>query len=120
MLDEMHARLLRLARDTNTPMVDVDAIFRARSETRIPGNQLLVDHVHPDIHGHQMIADALLRSLEGLHVVAPRADHRERQEQLYRDHVASLENTYFVRGKERLEGLRRWAEGRSNNIRAGD
>lgn len=109
--------LLRTAADTGTPLVDVRGLFDAHSPHGIPGKELLIDHVHPEIHGHQMIAEALLETMTGQGLVAPAADWRERRKPLFAAQMKSLDDVYFERAKQRLDGLRRWAEGRALKIK---
>jgi lysophospholipase L1-like esterase len=112
MLESMHEALAEVANDCRLPMVDALSLFEQQTSDGILGNELLLDHVHPTINGHQMIADELLRELESMGVVQPRRGWQTRRDQLYREHLATLDAPYFARAKERLEGQRRWTEGR--------
>ncbi len=58
-LGPMNAVVLEIARETDTPLVDVQKLFADRSPGGITGDAWLVDHVHPSIVGHQLIAEAL-------------------------------------------------------------
>jgi lysophospholipase L1-like esterase len=79
--------------------------------------QRFVDHVHPTIAGHQQIAKVLSqRVLETLPLpISPSAE--EAYQAMALDHLSSLDETYFARGKQRLEGLRNWAAGRAGTLR---
>lgn len=119
-LSSMNAALREIATQTDTPLADVRAYFVGRASDGIPGDESFVDHVHPTIQRHQEIAALLRRKLEDLNIVQvqPGADARRRELQ------AALWNTidevYMQRGKQRLEGLRRWAEGRAFKVRKAD
>jgi hypothetical protein len=76
-----------------------------------------VDHVHPSIEGHQLIADALADKLVELGVVHPRTAWHEIKRDRYRRHFDSLDNLYFIKGTDRLRSLRRWSQGRSRILR---
>jgi hypothetical protein len=102
----------QLSRQFQIPIVPVLAEFSARSPFGIPGDELLLDHVHPTISGHQLIADQLLRSIVESGWVQPKAGWELKRQQLYQDHLATLDAPYYARGQEHLEGLRRWAHGR--------
>jgi lysophospholipase L1-like esterase len=115
-LESFHEVLQRVARATNTPLVDVRGLFEELSPARIPGDELLMDHVHPTITGHQRIADALADKLTRLGYVPPTEGWSRRRDKLYQDQLAKLDAAYFARGKERLEGLQRWTEGRAGVI----
>jgi lysophospholipase L1-like esterase len=113
MLEPLHAVLDRVTRDTHTPKVDVRRLFEEASPHGIPGEKLLIDHVHPRIRGHQMIADALLTAMAEQGWVAPSGDWRPARDAAYQRQLASLEYGYFVRGEEHLHGLRLWTQGRA-------
>lgn len=99
----------RLAR---VPVVPVMKQFEDATECGIPGDELLLDHVHPSITGHQMIAELLLESMKQHGHVQPRAGWSSLAKASHRLHFQTLDTPYFARGKEHLEGLRKWTEGR--------
>lgn len=70
-----------------------------------------VDHVHPSIAGHQLIARAIADQL-----LEKTDQSEERYERLADQHMKSLGEDYFIRGKQRLAGLRRWATGRAGQL----
>jgi hypothetical protein len=112
MLESMHDALAEVAADSGLPMIDARRLLEEQTQDGILGDELLLDHVHPTINGHQMIADELLRELVALGVVELVPGWQARRERLYREHLATLDAPYFARAKERLEGQRRWTEGR--------
>ncbi|MBW3597494.1 MAG: SGNH/GDSL hydrolase family protein [Planctomycetes bacterium] len=113
MLEPMHAALFALAEEMRTPVVDVRRLIEAASPHGIPGEKLLIDHVHPRIRGHKMIAGALVEEMTRLGFVRPATGWTDERDQAYRRHVESLEYGYFVRGEEHLHGLRLWTQGRA-------
>jgi hypothetical protein len=50
--------------------------------------------------------------------VATDADWAERREHRYSQHLASLDDTYYLEAQRRLEGLRKWAAGRATPERS--
>jgi hypothetical protein len=112
-LEPMHDAVLRLADDTGTPLADVRRLFEKASPHGIPGEKLLIDHVHPRIRGHKMIAEVLLGEIVRQGWAKPISHWQSQRDELYREHTASLDYGYFVRGEEHLEGLRLWAQGRA-------
>ena len=113
MLEPMHRDLLAIARGTGTPLVDVRRLFERRSKDGIPGGVLLLDHVHPSIPGHSLIAEALFEELKRQGVVRPRRGWQERREAAVQKHLDALGDVYFAQGRERLHRLRGWAAGRA-------
>jgi tetratricopeptide (TPR) repeat protein len=112
-LEPMNRAVLDVARETATPVVDVKALFEQRSDDGIPGSNWLVDHVHPSIPGHRVIANALADEVIRRFDVEPRADWIESRDRRYRDHLLSLDHLYFAQGTRRLESLLGWAQGRA-------
>ncbi|HUS92969.1 MAG TPA: tetratricopeptide repeat protein [Phycisphaerae bacterium] len=116
MLEPMHADVLAIAGQTRAPLVDARAMFEKRSKGGVLGAGLLVDHVHPSIPGHRLLAEALLEELARQGFVRPRPGWRQRGEQAAREHLDSLGDFYFAKGRERLESLRKWAAGRATLV----
>lgn len=117
MIEPLHAALQQVASAYGVPLVDARRLFEQQSRHGIPGSELLIDHIHPTVNGHQMIADALLREMAARQFVRLADGWQQRQQQRYRNHIAALNGAYFVRGRERLEGLRKWTEGRARTLR---
>lgn len=116
-LEPMHEAIVDIARQTDTPLVDVRELFRQHDKTGIPGNFLLLDHVHPSIKGHQLIAEALTEELICQGIVRPVPDWKQRAQQKSAQHHASLDDFYFNKGMQRLEALRLWSQGKGNRVR---
>ncbi|QDT06511.1 hypothetical protein K227x_49210 [Rubripirellula lacrimiformis] len=101
------------------PMVDVPQCLdqRSGSGARVPDGiadpEFFADHVHPTVAGHQRIAAAVADRFEELGW-CQFDDASEAEFQLQVASVMqSLDETYFARGRQRLQGLRRWAAGRA-------
>lgn len=111
-LEPMHEIILEMAARHRLPLVDIRAMIETRTEDGIPGNEWLLDHVHPTISAHQLIADALYQAMVEMgHVQTP--DHWEAaRDELRRRHLASLNEAYYARGLARLRRLQEWSRGR--------
>tara|TARA_R110002049_G_scaffold27321_2_gene94157 strand:- start:326021 stop:327391 length:1371 start_codon:yes stop_codon:yes gene_type:complete len=87
-----------------------------RQPDGIADPQWFVDHVHPTIAGHQRIAEAIAAEFQ----IAGWGNQDDVAAERYRESVtrqmSMLGEEYFARGKQRLEGLRRWASGRAAAI----
>ena len=114
MLESMHDVLQDVAHRTDSPLIDIRALFEAEARHGIPGEEQLVDHVHPHIKGHQAIADAILNEMIQRGIVAPTYGWEERRSASYKHHWTTLDFGYFSRGTDRLNALRQWAAGRSD------
>ena len=117
MPEPLHHVLARVAEQTGTPLVDVRQRFEQMAESGIPGDDLLVDHVHPSIGGHQLIAQMLLDELTRQRIVSRRPDWQAQQNELYGDRWQTLDENYFPESAARLRGLRNWATGRGIKLK---
>jgi lysophospholipase L1-like esterase len=108
----------KVVAETDTPLVDFQALFAARSPGGITGDGWLVDHVHPSIAGHKLIARALLDEMvrQGW-TRAPREGWEAERDRLYSEHSATLDTFYYVKGEQRLKNLEGWAQGRAERSR---
>ncbi len=116
-VEPMHEAVLEIAEASGTPLLDAQALFAGRTPSGIVGSDWLVDHVHPSIEGHQLLADALAGMLVEQGVVTPRPEWEEAKREHFREHFASLDDLYFLRGTRRLTSLKEWAQGRSELLR---
>ena len=110
-LEPMHEAIVETARRYDVPLVDVRRQIEDRTEDGIPGDGWLLDHVHPSIEGHQMIADALYRVMEEMQFVQTPDGWQAQRDELWHDHLASLGDAYFAHGAARLKRLREWSRG---------
>ena len=87
-----------------------------RRPDRIPDPELFVDHLHPTIAGHQRIATAIALEFDRLGWGDQDDVATARYDESVKEHLSGLGENYFARGKQRLEGLRRWAAGRAGRL----
>jgi Lysophospholipase L1 and related esterases len=111
MLEPMKAAIQAVADETETPLIDAEALFASQSRSSFPDRQWLVDHVHPTISGHQLLADALAEKLVALGLVRRDAGWEAARDQAYQAHLTSLTHAYFERGKQQLRSEQGWARG---------
>jgi lysophospholipase L1-like esterase len=111
-LEPMHESLFRLSKEFSVPLVDVRSFFEDRTLDGIPGNELLLDHVHPSIEGHQLIADALFEQMLAMNLVRTSDGWQATHDLLRKRHLESLDAIYFARGAARMQRLESWSRGR--------
>lgn len=110
MVEELHDRLLRVASETDTPLVDAKAQAAEASPDGIPGNNCFMDHVHPDIGSHQRIGKLLADEVESMGLVAANGQWTEKQRRrAYRNHFRRLGPAYLANGRRRVGWLEHWA-----------
>ncbi len=119
-LEPMSRAVLDIGRETGTPVIDQVALFSARSREGLPGNDWLVDHVHPSIEGHKLVAADLLAEMVRQGFVRPVDGWESVRDRRYGEHFASLGDYYFLRGQKHATNLRLWAEGRGDRVRPSD
>lgn len=117
MLEPMKQTIADVAAETGTPLVDANALIAKSSHSGFPDLQWMVDHVHPTIEGHQLIADEIAAKMAELHIAAPAAGWETALDQAYRQHLASLPHAYFERGKDRLRSEQGWAHGKVQRVK---
>ena len=120
MLEPMHNALRAIAKRLDVPLLELRRTWEAQARHGLIGDDLLLDHVHPNISGHQQIAQMLVEQMTSLSLVKPEDGWNNRQKQRYAKHLSTLDTAEFARGKERLEGLRRWTQGRSGKLKPTD
>ncbi len=116
-LEPMHEAVLQVAQQMDVPLADAQQLFASRSEHGIVGGKWLVDHVHPSIEGHQLLADALLAVMENMGIIDPQPGWEEKQQQQFAAHHDSLNDLYFQQGMQKLKSLQDWAAGRARGMR---
>jgi tetratricopeptide (TPR) repeat protein len=110
-LEPMRSVVQQVAADNSTPVVDAEEVIVARSRNGFADRQWMVDHVHPTIEGHQLLADALAVKLVELKYLQPETDWQTAKERAYREHLAGLSPVYFERAQQRLKSEQGWARG---------
>jgi len=119
MIEPLYAALQAVAEETRTPLLDIRGAFEQRSQFGVPGDSLLVDHVHPSISGYQLMAEEIIHHLLREGVVQASGAWQNRRDELYLKHLGTLDAVYYAKGKQHLEGLTRWTQGRANKLRDG-
>ena len=118
MLESMHDVVFRVVEETQTPLVDLRKYLEDRADDGIPGRESFVDHVHPTIFCHQLLAKLLVERLNSLELVVVADEWETKSDDVFQAHLKTLPFMYFQRGRDRLDGLKRWAEGRVTKERS--
>ncbi|MFT4640506.1 MAG: lysophospholipase L1-like esterase [Verrucomicrobiales bacterium] len=128
MLEPMHEVLKEVVARHGVELIDTRAeVEKIIIPTGIPSNEEFLDHVHPNIGGHQFFAKLLAEKMEAMGFVTlprPPADDNEPEDSAsprwlrsmgaaLHEYVNTLPAGYFAEGNMRLENLRHWARGHS-------
>jgi hypothetical protein len=89
-LEPMHDTVLDVAARYHVPLVDVKLLIEQRTEDGVPGDEWLLDHIHPSVTGHQLIADSLYQTMEDMKLVRTPQGWQARRDELWRRHLSSL------------------------------
>ncbi len=100
------------AKRHHTGYVDVEQLIEQRTDDGIVGDEWLVDHVHPTITAHQLIANALLETMHQMHLLKITPNWQAQRDKSWSNHLAALDDAYFERGAQRLKRLAEWSRGR--------
>lgn len=111
MLEPMKQLIHDVADLTKTPLLDAHDLIASKSRSGFPDQEWLVDHVHPSMSGHQLIADALADKLVELKCLERQSGWETRRDSAFRAHLATLDHVYYQRGKDRLKAEQGWAHG---------
>lgn len=110
MVEDTYQQLLKVCRQTKTPLVDVRVSLEKLTPEGIPGYDQYMDHVHPTIRTHQFIAQRVADQLEQEEFISSNASLTdEDRRQAYRNHFDQLKDTYMVNGRRRVGWLEKWA-----------
>ncbi|MBT4013456.1 MAG: hypothetical protein HN617_00375 [Planctomycetaceae bacterium] len=97
-------------------VIDVQEYFAEQSPVQIPGDNLFLDHVHPTIRGHQLIAGYLFERMVAQAIIKPSVDFAAQRNNRFRHHLASLSEVYYQQGEIRLKGLQMWTRGQAGRV----
>lgn len=109
MLDEVYQLHHTIATATETPLVDIRQVLEARAPDGIPGNDLYLDHVHPNIGGSQLMARAVAEKFAACGIFAGSTWPEAARRAAYERHIGGLKTGYFTNGRRRVEWLENWA-----------
>lgn len=60
---EMNKVIISLAEKYNVAIADVEGLFRKQSHAGIIGEKLVLEHLHPNLYGYRLMADAYLEEI---------------------------------------------------------
>ena len=113
LLPSMADDLIRICRQADAPCLDLHELLGKECPQGILGDEILVDHVHPSIRGHQLIANALLEHLSEIFGPIPQR-HAATRAEIYQTHLDSLDALYYAHGQQRLRNLHLWTKGQTD------
>jgi hypothetical protein len=139
MTSALEETMQQVATNTSTSILNARQLLEHDLPDRIPGDQLLVDHVHPSFAGHQKIALAIVDWMTQQAIlpdnIIPPANagftsdtitlHRMEilqatMQERFSDHIQKLDSLYFLKAQRRLKDQQAWTEGRADSVPMGE
>ena len=114
LLPSMRAFVNQLCEKNNIPHIDLQPLLAAYSDEPIIGDEILVDHVHPSIKGHQFIGEETAQLLfDSFLTQPPEENWKSKRAEAYKTHFNTLDGLYYSHGQIRLENLMDWTKGQT-------
>lgn len=117
-LEPLVAQVAETARLRGLPLVELPVLLAAENRRLtghpILGDELLLDHVHPDIPVHRRIAEEIAAVLVERGIARPtptrtEAEQRVRWREIYERETAALDREYYARRDLNLAKVLGWA-----------
>jgi len=110
-LTEQMDRVIReLADQFDVPLVDGRRVLERASAHQIPGYEMYIDHVHPSIAGHQLIATAIVQQLMKSKLITQPDDFfTPDYAHMYQTQLQERPPSFFTNGLRRVQWLENWA-----------
>ncbi len=107
-------QILMVAKDLNVPIVPFQAFVEHRAAqltdmSGIPGNESFLDHVHPTIELHQLLATLILDRMSDMGLVPQHALTTARKEEVFSKGIEELDPSFMATKDLNLAKTLRWA-----------
>jgi tetratricopeptide (TPR) repeat protein len=66
---EINNVIIELGKKFSCPVVNIDSVFNSISPDNIVGDNLMTDHLHPTLHGYQIIGNLYYSKMEDINVL---------------------------------------------------
>lgn len=111
MCEEIADSLARIALQKNVPLVDAAAAIEQLGPEQICGFESYIDHVHPTIKAHQVIAAQIAKTMTDQNFVsASKGLSPNDRRTLHKNFINQLDATYYSNGRRRIGWLEGWAQ----------
>lgn len=64
--NKINESIINLAKKYNYPVVDIDSAFKSKSPNGIVGENLMVDHLHPNLDGYRLMGEEYFKAMSDL------------------------------------------------------
>lgn len=115
MTSALEAEMRQVVADRGVPFLDAHQLLTELSRHGIADDSVLVDHVHPSFQSHLEIAFGLadLMQQSGW-LTTSDSQWKPSTRAEFAAHLQSLDDMYYLRGRQMLDVLKAWAAGRAD------
>lgn len=114
MTTPLETAMQQVANEFSCEFLNAADLLEAYNPDTIIGDDVLVDHIHPSFRGHQEIAHAISRWMYTKRFTEVDPDSlQETVQNVFVNHLQSLDDMYFLKGRRRLKDQQGWAAGRA-------
>lgn len=102
--EKINSIIKELATEKNVHLVDAKSLFRSKSKSGFIDDELLTEHVHPNVKGNFILADAFYNKLKELNVIGDWKNYRSYDNSFQDIPVTRIDS---IKGKMMVEDLKR-------------
>ena len=102
--EKINSIIKELATEKNVHLVNAKSLFRSRSKSGFIDDELLTEHVHPNVKGNFILADAFYNKLKELNVIGDWKNYRSYDNSFQDIPVTKIDS---IKGKMMVEDLKR-------------
>ena len=73
--EKINELIIKLSKKYNTSLIDMEMVFNTNSKYKIVGDELMTEHVHPNIKGQFLMADAFYNKIRKLELLKNWSDY---------------------------------------------
>lgn len=115
MTSALEAEMRQVVADRAVAFLDAHRLLTELSRHGIADDSVLVDHVHPSFQSHLEMAFALAELMRRSGWMTPsNLQWKPSTRQEFAAHLQSLDDMYYLRGRQMLDVLQAWAAGRAD------
>jgi len=114
MTSELQQAMQQVVQQNDVPFLNVQQLMEPDSRLGIVGEFVLADHIHPSFGSHQRIALELANHVGTILKLPATQGWQPFAQKTFDEHLQSLDDLYFLRGRRTLANLKAWTQGRAD------
>jgi lysophospholipase L1-like esterase len=101
--EKINEVIIELSDEYDVPLVNMKAVFETHSQHGIVGDDLMTEHVHPNIRGQFLMADAFYNKIKELNLLSDWSNYIPYEEAIQDIPVSSIDS---IQGMLVIDGLK--------------